>query len=92
MIKKIAPHATIILAVMELVFYVIEQFNTAMAFMTSKISQFTFTLLAVCAIVTAVCLIDDQIKAEKRRERRAAARRQEAGRVDRPHREPRKEA
>ena len=82
MLKKIAPHVTLICGIMTLVFFVISRFNDAMAFMTSSISQWFFAFLAVSAVVTSVCFIVEDVKAEQRRERRAAAKRaqQEADR------------
>lgn len=70
--KRVFPHITIILALMTLVFFVIEQLNAMMAFMTSKLSQYVFAVLAVSAIVTAILLIKSNFDADRRaRERRA---------------------
>lgn len=77
--KKIIPHATIVLSLMTLIFFIISRFNDAMAFMTSALSQWVFALLAVCACVTSVFLILAQWQERKRRE--AAARRRRAERA-----------
>lgn len=75
--KKIFPHLTIILALMTLTFFVIEQFNAMMAFMTSRLSQCVFAALAVAAIITSVRLIKADWDAERRaRERQARIDRQ----------------
>ena len=70
--KKIFPHLTIILALMTLTFFVIEQFNAMMAFMTSRLSQCVFAALAVLAIITSIRLIKADWDADRRaRERQA---------------------
>ena len=70
-LKKLLPHATIVLSLMTLTFFVINQFNTMMGFMTSKLSQWVFALLALAALLTSVQLV----AADLREERRQAARR-----------------
>ncbi|HIU93637.1 MAG TPA: hypothetical protein IAD24_00620 [Candidatus Aphodomorpha intestinavium] len=70
-LKKLLPHATIVLSLMTLTFFVINQFNTMMGFMTSKLSQWVFALLALAALLTSVRLV----AADLREERRQAARR-----------------
>ena len=55
-LKKLLPHATIVLSLMTLTFFVINQFNTMMGFMTSKLSQWVFALLALAALLTSVRL------------------------------------
>lgn len=88
MLKKIIPHATIVLSLMTLLFFIISRFNDAMAFMTSALSQWLFALLAVCALITAICLISAQWKERKRKE--AAARRRRAEQAQgMPNRHPR---
>jgi len=76
-IKRWIPHLTLVLSVMTLVFFVIDRFNEIMAFMTSEMSKWVFAALAVCAVITSVCLIvenfredDRRMAAEARRERR----------------------
>lgn len=70
-LKKLLPHATIVLSLMTITFFVINQFNTMMGFMTSKLSQWVFALLALAALLTSVRLV----AADLREERRQAARR-----------------
>ena len=38
-LSRVLPHLTIILAVMTLVFYVVDGFNAVMAFMASELSK-----------------------------------------------------
>ena len=55
-----------------LVFFIIERQNEVMAFMTSVMSQYVFAGLAVCAIVTSVCLIIENFREDDRRAAREA--------------------
>ncbi|MDD3243735.1 MAG: hypothetical protein PHD32_08440 [Eubacteriales bacterium] len=65
MLRKIIPHATIILATMMLVFFCIDRVNTAMAFINNDITKWLLCLFSICAIATSVYLI-----ASDRRRRR----------------------
>ncbi len=76
--KRFIPHLTIILSVMTLVFFVIDRFNEIMAFMTSELSKWVFALLALCAIITSVCLIIENFREDDRREARELRRRQKS--------------
>ena len=76
--KRFIPHLTIILSVMTLVFFVIDRFNEIMAFMTSEMSKWVFALLALCAIITSVCLIIENFREDDRREARELRRRQKS--------------
>lgn len=87
--KKIFPHLTIILALMTLTFFVIEQFNAMMAFMTSRLSQCVFAALAVLAIITSIRLIKADWDADRRaRERQARIDRQAMRRLMQEEAEP----
>ena len=63
---------------MTLVFFVIDRFNEIMAFMTSELSKWVFALLALCAIITSVCLIIENFREDDRREARELRRRQKS--------------
>ena len=76
--KRFIPHLTIILSVMTLVFFVIDRFNEIMAFMTSELIKWVFALLALCAIITSVCLIIENFREDDRREARELRRRQKS--------------
>lgn len=76
--KRFIPHLTIILSMMTLVFFVIDRFNEIMAFMTSELSKWVFALLALCAIITSVCLIIENFREDDRREARELRRRQKS--------------
>jgi hypothetical protein len=71
-LSRALPHLTIILAVMTLVFYVVDGFNAVMAFMASDLSKQIFAVLAVCAIISSVMLISRQWKEDDRKARKAA--------------------
>lgn len=77
-LKKLLPHATIVLSLMTLTFFVINQFNTMMGFMTSKLSQWVFALLALAALLTAARLIASDLREARRRRERLARQRREA--------------
>ena len=75
--KRALPHITIILSLMTLTFFVIERFNEMMGFMTSKLSQWVFAILAVFALITSLRLIVCDWNADRRaRERQARLHRQ----------------
>ena len=78
LLKKLLPHVTIVLSLMTLTFFVINQFNTMMGFMTSRISQWVFALLALAALLTAARLIASDLREERRRRERLARQRREA--------------
>ena len=64
-------HASIIIGMMFIVFFVIDQFNPAMEFLTSSLSKWLIFLLAVCALFTglfsAVFLFQKQKRREEKR-------------------------
>ena len=68
--KRFIPHLTIVLSVMTLIFFCIDRVNEIMAFMTSEMSKYLFALLAVCAIITSICLIHEHFREDARREAR----------------------
>lgn len=78
LLKKLLPHVTIVLSLMTLTFFVINQFNTMMGFMTSRISQWVFALLALVALLTAARLIASDLREARRRRERLARQRREA--------------
>lgn len=71
------PHLTLILALMTLLFFIIDRFNTGMAFMTSELSKWLFATLALTAAVSSVALIalnwetDDAIEEQEALEEEA---------------------
>lgn len=68
-IKRLLPHATLILSLMVLTFFVIDRFNEYMAFMSSEISKWVIAGLALCALLSAIRLIlADQAEPQPTRE------------------------
>ncbi len=68
-IKRLLPHATLILSLMVLTFFVIDRFNEYMAFMSSEISKWVIAGLALCALLSAIRLIlMDQTEPQSTRE------------------------
>jgi len=54
---RLLPHATLILSLMVLTFFVIDRFNEYMAFMSSELSKWVIAGLALCALLSAIRLI-----------------------------------
>ncbi len=57
MLKKILPHLCIIIALMMLTFFVIDQINTAMNFINNQMFKWLLMVFSVCAIATSILLI-----------------------------------
>ena len=80
MLRKLLPHAAIILSMMYFVFFFIDRVNSAMSFIDNDITKGLLFLLCVLAIVNAVLLIrDDRARERKRQQmlRRRSAQRKE---------------
>ena len=64
-------HASIIIGMMFVVFFAIDQFNPAMEFLTSSLSKWLMLVLALCAILTglysAVFLFQKQKRRDEKR-------------------------
>lgn len=77
MLRKLLPHAAIILSGMYFVFFFIDRVNTAMAFINNNITKRLLFALCVISIVEAVWLIrDDRRKTRQQQARAEATRRQ----------------
>ena len=59
MLKKILPHLCIIISLMMLTFFVIDQFNSAMAFINNDITKWLLAVYCVLVIATSIYLIAD---------------------------------
>jgi len=70
-IRGFFAHASIIIGMMFIVFFVIDQFNPAMEFLTSSLSKWLIFVLAVCALFTclfsAVFLFQKQKRRDEKR-------------------------
>ena len=86
MLRKLLPHAAIILSGMYFVFFFIDRVNTAMAFINNNITKRLLFALCVISIVEAVWLIrDDRRKTRQQQARAEAARRQRQAEAPRRH-------
>ncbi len=65
MLKSIAPHLSLVMSVMMLVFFVIDRVNEAMNFIGNDTFDITLLIFSIITIITSVYLI-----AENRRRRR----------------------
>jgi len=59
MLRKILPHICIILSLMMLTFFVIEQVNRAMGFMDNDLFRGLFVVYCLAVIVTAGIMVAD---------------------------------
>ena len=74
LLRKIAPHAVIVMAGMMLVFFCIDQVNEHMGFMTNEFHRWLSMLLAVASL----CYSMDAIARARRAERAAEEKRRRA--------------
>lgn len=84
MLRKLLPHAAIILSGMYFVFFFIDRVNTAMAFINNNITKRLLFALCVIAVVESIWLIRDERAKERRQQARAEEQRrrqQEASRA-----------
>ena len=72
MLRKVLPHAAILLSNMYIVFYLIDRVNSAMCFIDNRITKAMLVLLAVISTVNASFLILDERRKIARNERRRA--------------------
>ena len=93
MLRKLLPHAAVILSGMSRVFFLIDRVNSAMSFINNSITKRLLLVLCAVSVIEAVWLIrDERAKvrrqearaAEARRRQREAARRREEQMARRP--------
>ena len=75
MLRKLLPHAAIVISFMYFVFFFIDRVNSAMAFINNDITKGLLFVLCVIAIIEAVMLIRDDRRQTRLREKK---RRQQA--------------
>lgn len=56
-LRDILPHGAIILSLMMIVFYILDQFNDAMAFINNRITKSLLIILSLVSIINAINLI-----------------------------------
>lgn len=76
MLRKILPHAAILLSNMYIVFFFIDRVNTAMQFINNSITKFLLLLLCIITTINSSFLIlDERRKVAARNRRQNAAQR-----------------
>jgi len=55
--RDVLPHSAIIISLMMIVFYVLDQFNDAMAFINNRITKGLLLALAIISILNAINVI-----------------------------------
>ncbi len=65
MIRKMLPHATLIVAVMFVVFFCIDRVNEAMNFLGADISKWLLLIFCILSVATSVLLIVSQRRGQK---------------------------
>ena len=66
--RKLLPHATIIVSAMYLVFFVIDRFNEPMAFVNNRMTKALLLVMCVISTINAVALIQSDREKERRRQ------------------------
>ena len=69
-VRKLLPHAAIVLSNMFIVFFILDKFNPAMGFINNNISK--GLLLVFCVLSTLCCIL--LIAADRKRERERSRR------------------
>lgn len=77
MLRKLLPHAAIVISAMYFVFFFIDRVNSAMAFINNGITKGLLFALCVISILNSVRLISIDRRTERARQRR---RREQSGR------------
>ena len=78
MLRKLLPHAAIIISAMYFVFFFIDRVNEAMAFINNDITKGLLFALGVISIANAVIIIRDDRQRERRRQQRLRKKRRGA--------------
>ena len=90
LVKKLLPHAAIVISGMLIVFFVIDRFNKPMGFITNEFHKrltFALSILAIYLAVKAIALQRRMERAEyQRRVKAAEERARQAGSAPRPSR------
>jgi len=76
MLRKLFPHAIIVLSLMYAVFFFIDRVNPAMAFINNNITKVLLLVLCIAAIFNAVGTIRINRLQERRRQQRLQRQRQ----------------
>ena len=55
--RDVLPHSAIIISLMMILFYILDQFNDAMAFINNRITKGLLLALAIISILNAINII-----------------------------------
>ena len=75
MLRKLLPHAAIIISLMYFVFFMIDRVNSAMAFIDNDITKVLIFALGVISIWNALILIREDRARERKRQQMLRQRR-----------------
>ena len=73
MLRKLLPHAAIIISAMYFVFFFIDRVNPAMAFINNDLTKILLCVLCVVAICNAIFVIRYNRARARRQQRQTAA-------------------
>ena len=73
MLRKLLPHAAIIISAMYFVFFFIDRVNPAMAFINNDLTKILLCVLCVIAICNAIFVIRYNRARARRQQRQTAA-------------------
>ena len=68
--RKLLPHATIIVSAMYLVFFVIDRFNEPMAFVNNRMTKALLLVMCVISTINAIALIQSDREKERRHQKK----------------------
>lgn len=85
MLRKILPHAAIIISMMYFVFFFIDRVNSAMAFINNGMTKGLLFILCMITIINALMLIADDRRRTSARRRSAPQRSSQPRREAQPH-------
>lgn len=55
--RDIIPHISIVLSMMLVLFFILDKFNSAMAFINNNITKTLLVILCACSFINAIALI-----------------------------------
>ena len=87
MLRRLLPHAAIILCAMYFVFFFIDRVNSAMSFINNGITKRLLVALCVICVIESIWLIRDERRRVRQQQLRAQAarkRREQERRLRRP--------
>ena len=80
--RKLLPHATIIISAMYLVFFVIDRFNEPMAFVNNRMTKALLLVMCVISTVNAVALIQYDREKERKRQKKLKKKKAAEGKTE----------